>query len=127
VSSVRHNNYIDFTAKCEACYEVDNVKVDYSGVTSCLKTHTYVVIGVEGSMPETFNWTPPASLGGLRDVTNVNCKNEDTTITAYMRTRLVAPGFRVSLWRTLNNAPSTSFSLNCYSNTKVTYDCKKCD
>jgi RHS repeat-associated protein len=121
VSNDRHNNYLIFYATCPAGWSVTAVSVTYDseGMANGMLT--------AGASDERRQWLLDYNYGGLKSVGRSSCRGEPVEVQAYMRTRLVSPGWRFAAWRAANGLPGADDILALYqANTQIHWLCNNC-
>ncbi len=122
VSNDRHNNYLIFYATCPAGWSVTGVSVTYD---SEAMAHGLLVWAA--SSDERRQWMLDYNYGGLKSVGRSNCRGEPVEVQAYMRTRLVSPGWQFAAWRAANGLPGADDILALYqANTQIHWLCNNC-
>ena len=130
----RHENYIMFRARCPSCYQVALARIDYGNMCGCLYTkwrqeNPYAPpVPLEQYCQELMKGLD-GTFGGVRRPVELdtNCLGWPEEIQGYMRTRLVSPTFKASVWRLLHNVPSAAATAECYKqNAKAYYRCVPC-
>jgi hypothetical protein len=121
VSNDRHNNYLIFYATCPVGWSVTAVSVTYDseGMANGMLT--------AAASDERRQWLLDYNYGGLKSVGRSNCRGEPVEVQAYMRTRLVSPGWQFALWRGANGLPDADDILALYqANTQIHWLCNNC-
>jgi RHS repeat-associated protein len=135
VSNDRHNNYLIFRITCPSGFKVSGVFVVYNDDAMYAAMYEWYLHSPDTSDPHfreevyirDIRSRLGNTLGGLKEVGRRNCRGNPVEVHAYMRTRLVSPGWQFAIWRSTFGTPDPSTMLGIYQeNTQVYYTCDNC-
>jgi hypothetical protein len=134
VSSDEHNNYLAFHITCPKCQMAKNIKVDYHDAHMWDEMYAAFSNGSK-SEPDYIAWMQNGlsiggsggkGFGGLKGQPKGNCNGDPLEVDAYMRTRLVSPGFQVTIWRIFYYVDPSDMQSYYHENTRIDYTCDPC-
>jgi len=130
VSNDRHNNYLIFQISCPKGWRVRNVKAVYNDSNMYAEMYDYytpVVQTTESTYENIIGDAIDHTFGGLQDPGTPNCLGNPVEAHAFMRTRLVAPGWQFELWRAYYGTPDPNTMISIYQeNTSIFWVCDSC-